>query len=364
MAALSDAAHAFAAATPTADAAEALKGLPEAELLALVAHLTGERARAHLEVLGAAAVPKKAKKAARAAAYKLKSAGVAGEVAPRAAAIDLSAFVDLDRVAVIGAPGLDGQTWLLLAQLPGTPGVEFDVKPGDEPVRIEVEDELGRGRLRKLHESLQGGRAVLAGADLAVRFIDRVGEQLAARPGGAPASFVHLERWRTEAIRHGADGARCDARAALGEIAQADEAQVEALFDELRVGYLVPPPDVSRTVEQALGRLVHEDAPIAEEAFRAECAEVFATAVEIWSEKVAPSALADMLDLDGDLLFSVGERAGAAAALGLADALRDPEGGAERAASLRLAAVSRAFDLDAAWQHRAAHIAGDAHHDH
>ncbi|TNF35375.1 MAG: hypothetical protein EP329_06260, partial [Deltaproteobacteria bacterium] len=207
MPALSAALDAFAAGDGDLAAARGLAAHSEAELLALVDHLAATRQRAHLEALGEAGLGKKVKKAARAAAYKLKSAGVSGEV-KKAGGLDLTVAVELDRVAIVGPPGLDGQAWVIASALPGAPGFEIDLRADNESARIEEAEELGRGRLKKLFDKADAGRSFLADADLTVRLLDVIEARLAGLPGGLPRTFDLAARWREVARSHGADGAR------------------------------------------------------------------------------------------------------------------------------------------------------------
>ena len=347
-------------------AARALAGAPEASLLALVAALTAARQRTHLEALGEAGLGKEVKKAARAAAYKLKSAGVAGEVR-KASAIDLTAFVELERVAVVGPPALDGQAWILAATLPGAPGFEFDLKTDGETVRIEAAPELGRGRLRKFHEQAEAGRSLLAHADLAVRMIDRLGARLAAEPGGLPASFALASGWRDAAVAHGADPARFDARARLaagGPVGPPAEETLAALLEDVRVGYLVPPEAIVRRLENALGGLMHGSEAVAEDAFRAAFERQLDDGANAWMSSAGGAvALAGWLEDDADVMLARGEEGAALALLGLSDAVR-AHTGPGRELPLLARAVRAVIDYDAVWEHRQAHIAGHAHHDH
>ncbi len=345
-------------------AAHSLAGEPEAALLALVAQLAAAQQRAHLEALGEAGLGKAIKKAARGAAYKLKSAGVSGEV-KRTAALDLTMAVELDRIAIVGPPGLDGQAWIIAAGLPGAEGFEIDLRSDDKPARIEAAEDLGRGRLKKLFDQAGAGQSFLADADLAVRLVDVIEARLASLPGGVPPSFEHASRWREVAREHGASGARFNARQVIagGEAVDppSDEV-VAALLEDVRVGYLVPPEKVIQRIDSDFGALMHSDQEVDEAAFREECSGLLDLAADFWLETAGGAAqLAAWLDADADLLLGRGDGDAARALLGLADGLRGFEGrGSE--APLLAKGIRSAIDLDHAWDHRQAHIGGHAAH--
>ena len=363
---LSAALEAFAAGTGDIAAAHALTGHAEAELLALVTHLAAAQQRAHLEALGEAGLGKQVKKAARAAAYKLKSAGVSGEAKRGASAIDLSVLVELDRIAIVGPPGLDGQAWIVAAGLPGAAGFEVDLRADDKPARVEAIEDLGRGRLKKFFDQAGAGRSHLAHADLAVRLIDVLEARLEALPGGLPASFAHVARWREVAHELGADGARCDARAALadgGEVAAPEAAAVKRLLEDVRVGYLVPPEAVVQLIDQRFGALMHGDEAVEEATFRAECEVLLDEAADGWLDRSDGATMAGWLDLDADVLLGRGDADGARVLLGMADGIRG-YAGAGHEAPLLAQAIRGAIEVESAWQHRVAHVAGHAHHDH
>ncbi|MCA9516144.1 MAG: hypothetical protein KC635_14465, partial [Myxococcales bacterium] len=203
----------FADADADLSAARALKGAAEADLLALVAALTADGKRAHLETLADAGLGKAVKKAAGAAAYKLKSKGVAGEVKKGTTFTMAAPEVSLERVAIVGAPGLDGHVWLVLSDLGGVAGGELDIRGLEAAPRAEVHEELSKSRLKKHLETTGSARPILAHADLAVRVIDQAKGVVGGLPGGAPPAFDHLVRWRDRAVELGADPSRADARA-------------------------------------------------------------------------------------------------------------------------------------------------------
>jgi len=364
MPALPAALEAFAAGDGALADARALAGHAEAELLALVDHLVAAKLRGHLEALGEAGLGKKVKKASRTAAYKLKSAGVSGEV-KKATGMDLSVTVDLDRVAIVGPPGLDGQAWVIASELGGAHGFEIDLRADGESVRIDVAEDLGRGRLRKLFDKANAGRSFLADAGLTVRLLDLLEARLATLPGGLPPSFEHAAKWRDAARAHGADPTPFDARQALagGEALEPPGDEVVArLLEDVRVGYLVPPEKVVQSIDNEFGGLMHSSEDMEEDAFRAECSALLDTAADRWLvESGGGATLAAWLDADADLMLGRGDEDAARALLGLADGIRAYDGPGH-AAPLLARAIRAAIDIDMAWEHRKAHIEGHAHH--
>lgn len=356
----------FADAGPDLDAARALKGGDEADLLALIAALAADGKRAHLETLANAGLGKAVKKAAGTAAYKLKSKGVAGEVRKSGSFTMATPEVSLDRVAIVGAPGLDGQVWLVLADLGGVAGGELEIRDPETPARAEVHEDLSKSRLRKHLETSGSARPVLAHADLAVRVIDTAKDALRQHPGGAPPAFDHLLRWRDRAVELGADPARADSRAQLGAEVPGEipEAALTDLLGDPRVAFLTPPRATIDAIEDRMGPLLHDPEEIDEAAFRARVdGELDAVADALFERDGVKEQLARWLEADADVLYSVGAKDRALGALACADACRAFEGKGSAWPPLgRL--LREVLSYDAAWSHRQAHIAGTAHHDH
>ncbi len=153
--------------------------------LALVAALAGDKLRSHLEALGEVASDKEVKKAARAAAYKLKSAGVSGGV-QREAMVDLSVKVETEGIAAATAPGFDGRLWLVLPSLPGAGGGELDLREAN--LRIDPIQELSLGRVRKFHHEINNDNVLqapfLVNLDMATHLVGLADEalQLSGKP--------------------------------------------------------------------------------------------------------------------------------------------------------------------------------------
>jgi len=358
---LSPETRSFAEGAADIAAARALAGTPEADLLALVRVLATEQRRSHLEALAEASLGKAVKKAARTAAYKLKSAGVEGEVR-RAASIAITAEVSLERVAIVGAPGLDGHIWLVVADLPGAPGIELNIKGDGEAAVAHALEELSRAQLRRYLESAGSPRPILAHADLAVRLIDRLAERLPGLTGGVPPAFENLTAWRDVAVAHGADPARVDARALVGDPGALDEAVMGDLLEDPRVAFLVPPMRIGDFIERRIGELMHSDEPIEEADFVAQAEAILDEAADtLFAEEGMQERMASWLEDDADMLLAVGARERARAALALADACRAHQGtGREWPPLARI--MRDVLNIRSAWQHRKAHIDGHAHH--
>ncbi len=356
----------FAAGPADVAAARALTGQPPGALLALVAKLGADAKRAHLEALGEAGMPKKVKKAARVAAYKLKSAGVAAEVKRAAARVDLRVDIPLDKVALVGAPGIDGHIWLVLADLGEDLGAEVDLRDETKPPEIRVtESGLSRSRLRRFKRDIDNPRVSLVDADLAVRRIERLDAQLADYAGGRPPAWGHVLRWRDRAVALGADAGRVDASAHLRVPAEAPSAEaLTALLSTPLVGFMAPPESTLEVIAEPVASLMHSDDPIDEADFRARFAQLLETAADAWLEAEGQrELLATWLEDDADVLYALGEEAMATTCLAVAAQARVHEGDGSAWQFLRLS-FKAAIDVDFAWLHRQAHVAGVARHDH
>ena len=175
--------------------------------LALVEALAAAKLRSHLEALGEVASDKDVKKAARAAAYKLKSAGVAGGV-QREAAVDLTVKIETEHIAAATAPGLDGRLWLVLPALPGAGGGEMDLREQARGMRLEAIQELSVGRVRKFQSEMKAERVsqppALIGLDLAARLVDVADQALAATGKPVPPIIAYFRAWARRAMQLGA----------------------------------------------------------------------------------------------------------------------------------------------------------------
>jgi len=332
--------------------------------LGLVAALAEKKARAHLEALGEVAADKDVKKAARAAAYKLKSQGVAAAPLEKKAGVDLSVVAELDRVAIVSAPGLDGHLWLVLASLPGAGGGELDVRDPERGPRLDAVEDLALGRVRRKHAEIAAAsrmqKPLLADAALAVRLIDYAIDDLKDAP-----RFPYFQAWRDRAVKLGADPATLDARAKLGPSGRpVPRAAIEQLARHPIVGYIAPPGSALDQLERDLGPLVHSSEPITRDDFAAQVNARAQEAANRWSADDAQRARSGKwLDATADVLFASGDADMAQVALALADDVREwnPAGGAH---PLIEYAFETNLDFESAWHHREAHTKGEAHHDH
>lgn len=250
---LNEALAAYADGPPDLEAARTLKDQPQAELLALIAELAERGQRAHLESLGRAGFAKPVKKAARAAAYKLKSAGVAGEGA-RDKGLSLRQEVSLNDRALVRAEGFQGVVWIATADLPEYEGFKIDCEPGPRIEKISQLETMSPSKLRRLlreyeNEASETGMApLLVDADMAVRLIDGLAEDVAAAdPAGLPGSWSRVKAWRDEAVRHGADPDAADARRALTDELAAMPRELKRsttkLIERPEYGVLLPDED-------------------------------------------------------------------------------------------------------------------------
>lgn len=352
---------AFADATPDLGTAKALTiGRDEAK--AFVELLVERKLRGHLEALGEVASDKDVKKAARAAAYKLKSQGVQAAPLPKQAGVDLSVKAELDRVAIASAPGLDGHLWLVIASLPGAGGGELDVRDPERGPRLEVVEELALGRVRRGHAEMAAQarlqKPLLADAALVARLLDYAAADLDGTP-----KFNHFTAWRDRAVKLGADPLQWDARGKLGPAGRPiPRAALETFANHPIVGYIAPPGAALERMEKELAPLVHDNTPIEKGDFVARFEALSTQNAARWSaDEAARNRGAHWLEATADVLFFAGEPDQAKVALALADDLRawDPAGGAHPLVSF---AFETNLDVEAAWHHREAHAKGEAHH--
>ncbi len=366
MAKLTGALAKFAKAAPTIDAAKALDGTDASDLIGLVAALSDKQQLAHLEALGDAGLGKAVKKAARKAAYKLKSAGVSVEwVAPKA--MDMSVDIDFDRVSMIGGPGIDGHEWIAVASLPGADGGEIDLKDPSGKVRIEPAEELAPSRLRNFVAELrQGGgqpRPIIADAALAVRMIDRVKERLEQGEEGLPKAFGHFDRWRDFVVGQGVDPLTWSARDKVKPATKkAATSALAAILDNPQAGFLAPPMDALATIEDEFGALLHSDETITRAAFEKALVALADRGADAWFKtEGVPATLTSRLEGTADVLFFQGKDDLAAALLKWADIVAAHDGDGSDLELLKKG-FRGALDLEGAWTHRDAHMRGEAHH--
>lgn len=359
---------AFAAAAPELSAARGLSYDRKAGL-DLVAHLAANKLRSHLEALGEVSTDKEVKKAARAAAYKLKSAGVEGGV-KLDGGIDLTVKIETSDIAAATVPGLDGRLQLVLPSIPGHGGGELDLRDGDKP-RAEVIAELAVGRIRRFANDNGPGQAnhplQLVDLDMAARLVD-LAEQAAALSGiTLPPTFSHFKTWRQRASAFGADPSRASARQKLGALPKGLPGGALGLVDELaghpRLGHLSAPVTAFTKIDKQFRTLMHGTEAIERSDFDTQAKALLTQAVtDWWASEGQRKAACLWLEVSADLLFAIGDAETAKIALALADDLAGWAGD-----PLAHPLVERAFmgalDLDSAWQHREAHVHGHAHHD-
>ncbi|MCC6622796.1 MAG: hypothetical protein IT385_16160 [Deltaproteobacteria bacterium] len=352
---------AFAEGSPDVATAKALT-LTRGEGLALVAHLAERKARGHLEALGEVASEKEVKKAARAAAFKLKQQGVDAAPVARVAAVDLSVKAELDRVAIVSAPGLDGHLWMVIAALPGAGGGELDVRDPERGPRLDVVEDLALGRVRRAHAEMAANMRlqtpVLADAGLVVRMVDAARGDLEQAP-----KWSHFQAWRDRAVKLGADAGAWDARAKLGPAGSPiPKEAIDVLAQHPIVGFFAPPSVALERIDADLRPLLHGQEEMDKGAFVAKFQELTDAAAASWcADEAARRRAAGWLDATADVLFFHGDHDAARIALALADELRawNPAGGAH---PLVAYAFATNIDIEAAWSHREAHVRGEAHH--
>jgi len=335
--------------------------------LALVAALAGDKLRSHLEALAEVATDKDVKKAARAAAYKLKSAGVSGGV-QREATVDLSVKIETEGIAAATAPGFDGRLWLVLPSLPGAGGGELDLR--DPNHRIEPIQDLSLGRVRKFHNEVSRDNLLqppfLVNLDMATHLIGLADEALRLSGKPVPAAMEHFRAWHRRAIALGAMPERASARGQL-EAGQrpVDAAGVEALSAHRALGFLAAPPSAFESIDQEFRELLHGQAAIEKADFLATAAVLIDRAANAWAAAPNGRQLAALwLDASADVLHAGGDTAAAQIALAAADDLRAWDGNDALGQPLVARAFKGAIDIDAAWTHREAHMHGTAHHGH
>ncbi len=337
--------------------------------LALVASLTAGKLRSHLEALGEVSSDKEVKKAARAAAYKLKSAGVSGGV-QREAGIDLSVKLETVDIAAATAPGFDGRLWLVLPSLPGAGGGELDLREQGRGQRIEPIQELSVGRVRKFHSEVTADKVLqppaLIGLDLATHLLGVADEALQLMGKPVPVAMEHFRAWHRRAIALGADPTKATARAQLepSDGAPLDEAAVDKLSAHPKLGFRAAPPGAFDSIDKEVRALRHGHSAIEKDDFFVQGAALVDQAASAWAAAPNGKQLAALwLDATADVLLAGGDVESAKLALAAADDLRKWDGHDPLGHPLIEHAFKSAVDLEAAWMHREAHMRGDAHHE-
>lgn len=352
---MSKATDAFTAGPPTISAAKELVGTAEKTLLTLVKALETEQQRAHLEAMGLAGLGKVAKKAARKAAYRLKSKGVEGEVVPEAA-YEFSVDINLDEAVLIGLPGLRGNYFAVATEMPGAQAFRLQLE-GQE-IDASILEPVSPGRLKKIRRSMEdsndGHAFLLSGAAMAVRAIDAVGRDLEIRETEAPESWPFILQWKEYVVGQGVDAAGSCSRTALADelagISDELKTSTARLLDDDRLGPPVPPDGPVDNMMKQIGEAVHGTDEITEEAFRAKLESFANETVDAWLMDANEQAkLKNWLDFGADCFHAWGDTDAALQLLWTADQL-----GAEvlpHEVDLLRQAFVELIDFDQAWQH-------------
>lgn len=345
MSALPPPAREFMGSPATEAAASALAALSEPTLAELVTALSEQDAINHLEALaGAEPLPRTIRKAARFAAYQLRSRGVTA--APQSRVVSLAAPLtppDLDRAAIVLLPGLYGRFWLFLGPLPGVSAIEIEGEAHGTLKRIEAMAGVAPSRLEKIVARI--GRAAshrgvaeprLVSADLALRLLTHL-EALLKLPGhpdgaGLPATWTNVLLWREAAVNVGADPHRASARALLSAPVDAQDttrASLIAASHELMStplsGPHAPPPWIAEAIladvmERAQGAF--DGVSDVDAARRALLEEIALAHCDAFLGRAPHSGrTAILLEATADGLFALNEPSLAKVCLALADAL-------------------------------------------
>jgi|GEM_PF-1637471 len=352
----------YLATPPTVESATAFQAaIGKADPASICKALAAKSARAHLEALAETAAEKSLKKAARAAAYKLKSAGIAGEFRTQGG-IDLTPTVTLDRIGIAYAPTLGGAMQLLVGSLPGAAGGWIDFASNEQGASIDPEMTAGRIHKRAQESAAARGIRVLAPvhADVAARIIEVTAKALEVVGRAKPAAYPGFLTWAERARTLGADPERANARATIAPTPTTDAPTI--LFEHKINAPAAVPDELGEELDRRLGPELHSDAATDEAAFCARVEEAgFAALDAWWAEKGAKDASTMMLDLGADVHAATGDPETAAIFLGVSDALTAHEGAARDSAVLA-AWIRRLVNPKSAWKHRLAHIEGHAHH--
>lgn len=351
--------------------AKALKGEDAERLLLLIDQLAQAGKRAHLENLGAAGLSKDIKKAARKAAYQLKSAGVSGD-GGREAGLDLRVEVNLTEAALITAPGLRGQGWTACAALPDAEGLEVVCDGHGDVKEISALEGLAVGRmrraLREARETPGSALPVMADASLAVRWLDRLADELTLAGLTRPATWAHIERWKRAAVAHGADPDQASARTRLaGPLADLDTTlarTTEAVLDVSEAGVMLPDEAAIEALMVQVGEAVHGKIELTEAQFTERLEGMADAAADAWlADETRRRRVAHRLETTADVLLAGGHEAAALQCLWVSDQLA---GGDKLPHELGL--IRQAFrgiiSYEAAWDHYSDHFADPEGHVH
>jgi hypothetical protein len=351
--------------------AKTLKGEDQERLLLLIEQLAQTGKRAHLENLGAAGLHKDIKKAARKAAYQLKSAGVGGD-GGREAGLDLRVEVDLTEVALVTAPGLRGQGWTACVALPDAEGLEVVCDGHGDIKEISALEGLAVGRmrraLREARETSGSALPVLADASLALRCLGRLAAEVALAGLRLPATWSHVERWTRAVAAHGADPEQASARARLaGRLADLDPnlaRTTEAVLDVSEAGVMLPDEAAIEALMVQVGEAVHGKIELTEVQFKERLEGMADAAADAWlADETRRRRVAHRLETSADVLLAGGHDAAALQCLWVSDQLA---AGGKLPHELGL--IQQVFrgiiSYEAAWEHYADHFADPEGHVH
>ncbi len=318
---------------PTAELLAELARFEPSELDGLITQLEEGSQRAHLEALGASSgFAKAVRKAAKKAAYRLKSKGVSSEWRPAQGLSFKAADEPLGDVGAMAMPGLHGNWIFILRSL----GEEFAVSATCEEGRVVDSDTAGTlsiSRIRKIvaAEAERTDRALVlvVGGDLAVRSLARIEEELAIAGEDTPGDWQAVRWWRDEAVRRGADGARADARAALADKLATLPLDVQrttlGLFGAPGVTTpLVASESAYQSLERELHDACHSPLEMDQATFRERVEGIQAQVTDEWlADPVKRQLMGSWLDGNADFLWAAGQERSALQCLWLADRARD-----------------------------------------
>lgn len=361
----------FAEGDGSVAAAKALKGEDEERLLLLIDKLVEGAQRTHLENLGEAGLGKAIKKAARKAAYKLKSAGVDGG-GGRAGGLDLRVAIDLGEAALVTAPGLRGQGWTACVTLPEAEGLEVVCDPHGSIKEISALEGLAVGRMRKAlreaRETPGSALPVMASASLALRWLDRLAAELEIAGLPRPATWAHIDRWRKVAVEHGADPEQAAARVVLADKLDDLDRRLKRttgeVLDVAEAGVMLPDEAAIEALMMQVGEAVHSQLELTEAQFKERLEGLADSAADTWlADETRRKRVAHRLETTADVLLAAGKEQQALQCLYVSDQLA---GGDKLPHELGL--IQEAFrgiiSYDAAWSHYADHKADPEGHAH
>jgi len=348
--------EAFAEGPATREAATRLAAVPEPDLLQAIDALAEAGQRAHLEAMGDAPLVRAVRKAARKAAYRLKSAGLGEERGPLKATLGApdDGRISLEALAIATPPGLTGFWFLLLGSFADAPTVEIRGEPQGGIAHIEVHAPIAVKALARLVGDVgQGvvGGPFLCHADLAVRLIDTLAEEVRARGGRFAQEWTFVAAWRATAVAHGADPGRVDARRArAGELATMPAELGASSADVLAVeasGTHLPPAEVLSALMKDAMEAARGRAGMTEAAWGARLDELVGDGLDRWlGDADARARAARALDATADVLHARSHPREATQALWVADQLR--AGARPRDIPFLLEATRRVVDNEAA----------------